>query len=54
MPKAYFDSFRDIFIVPDLTCDKKYRITEPYKQKLKYYECTCYGNNYNGMPEIEI
>jgi len=53
MPKKYFDSFTEIFAVPDLTCDQKNRTTIAGRL-ITYYQCTCYGSNYNGMPAIEI
>jgi hypothetical protein len=54
IPKSYFDSFIKIFAVPDLTCNKKTVRTKGYGEVIDSFLCTCYGNNFNGMPEIEI
>lgn len=53
LPNHYFAAFTRTFAVPDLTCNQRKGNTN-FGRDFDHYVCTCYGNNYNGMPEISL
>jgi hypothetical protein len=53
LPNSYFDPFIKTFAVPDLTCNEKGDLST-FGKHFDHYLCTCYGNNYNGMPDISL